>query len=215
MHVAGYLKKFMFDPKYMEDKVLTLSGGEANRLLLAKALTMPGNFLILDEPTNDLDMDTLEMLLEILADYSGTLIVVSHDRDFLERLVTRSLIFTGDKIIDLYGGYNDYLKYYKKEEVPQKIIKEKVSTNKTTTNTAPQKLSYKYARLLESLPSEINQLEKIIFDIEQQLSNNDLYTSNNNKYNQLIAMLENANKQLDEKMLQWLEVENMADSIKK
>ena len=85
MHVAGYLKKFMFDPKILGDKVSTLSGGEANRLLLAKALINPGNFLILDEPTNDLDMDSLEMLLEILADYTGTLIIVSHDRDFLER----------------------------------------------------------------------------------------------------------------------------------
>jgi len=114
MHVAGYLKNFMFDPRILNDKVSTLSGGEANRLLLAKALISPGNFLILDEPTNDLDTDSLEMLLEILAEYDGTLMIVSHDRDFLERLVTRTLVFTGDTIVDLYGGYEDYLKYYKK-----------------------------------------------------------------------------------------------------
>lgn len=98
MHVAGYLKQFMFDPKLLNAKTAILSGGEANRLLLAKILINPGNLLILDEPTNDLDMDSLEILLDILADYSGTLIVVSHDRDFLDRLVTRTLVFAQGKI---------------------------------------------------------------------------------------------------------------------
>ncbi len=144
MHVAGYLKKFMFDPKIIEDKVSTLSGGEANRLLLAKALISPGNFLILDEPTNDLDMDSLEMLLEILADYTGTLIIVSHDRDFLERLVTRTLVFTGEEIIDLYGGYTDYLNYHKKDIKLEKCVKKKIVKNVQDTTVKQQKLSYKY-----------------------------------------------------------------------
>lgn len=160
MHVAGYLKQFMFDPKILEDKVSTLSGGEANRLLLAKALISPGNFLILDEPTNDLDMDSLEMLLEILADYTGTLIIVSHDRDFLERLVTRTLVFTGEEIVDLYGGYTDYLTYHKKDVKVEKHVKKKIIENIPETAPKQQKLSYKYVRLLESLPLEIDQLEK-------------------------------------------------------
>ncbi len=112
MHVAGYLKQFMFDPKLLNAKTAILSGGEANRLLLAKILINPGNLLILDEPTNDLDMDSLEILLDILADYSGTLIVVSHDRDFLDRLVTRTLVFAQGKIHDLTGGYEDYKQYF-------------------------------------------------------------------------------------------------------
>jgi ATP-binding cassette subfamily F protein uup len=170
MHVAGYLKQFMFDPKTLEDKVSTLSGGEANRLLLAKALISPGNFLILDEPTNDLDMDSLEMLLEILADYTGTLIIVSHDRDFLERLVTRTLVFTGEEIVDLYGGYTDYITYHKKDVLRQKKhVKKKVIENTPETPPKQQKLSYKYVRLLESLPLEIDQLERKITELESEL----------------------------------------------
>lgn len=215
MHVAGYLKKFMFDPKILEDKVSTLSGGEANRLLLAKALISPGNFLILDEPTNDLDMDSLEMLLEILADYTGTLIIVSHDRDFLERLVTRTLVFTGEEIIDLYGGYTDYLNYYKKDPKVDKIVKKKTIKNVPEDTVKPQKLSYKYVRLLESLPIEIDQLEKKITDLELELSEKDLYTSNNNKFNKLMECLLQSKSALDQKITEWLEVEAMKDNLEK
>jgi ATP-binding cassette subfamily F protein uup len=213
MHIAGYLKKFMFDPKNLGNKVSTLSGGEANRLLLAKALINPGNLFILDEPTNDLDMDSLEMLLEILADYTGTLIIVSHDRDFLERLVTRTLVFAGNEIIDLYGGYDDYLKYYKKD------INLPTGKNKTTkvaiplVAPAPQKLSYKYMRLLETLPGEIETLEKQIKTIEEQLSKPNLYNSDNKKFNQLSQSLEQAKIDLERKLEQWLEVEIMQETI--
>ncbi len=217
MHVAAYLKKFMFDPKTMEDKVSTLSGGEANRLLLAKSLINPGNFFILDEPTNDLDMDTLEMLLEILADYSGTLIIVSHDRDFLERLVTRTLVFGADKIIDLYGGYNDYLKFYKKKnEIEAAKTKSKASTkNKTNSNKFQErvknsgKLSYKYTRLLEVLPQEIESIEARLADIEILLSDKDLYAKDVKKFNNLSHELEDLKKQLDAKLQQWIQIEAM------
>ena len=213
MHIAGYLKKFMFDPKNLGNKVSTLSGGEANRLLLAKALINPGNLFILDEPTNDLDMDSLEMLLEILADYTGTLIIVSHDRDFLERLVTRTLVFAGNEIIDLYGGYDDYLKYYKKEiKLPSGKNKiAKISTPLVVS--APQKLSYKYMRLLETLPGEIESLEKQIKTTEEQLSKPDLYNSDNKKFNQLSQSLEQAKFDLERKLEQWLEVEIMQETI--
>ena len=111
MHVASYLRQFMFDPRELDTKVSTLSGGESSRLLLAKTLTKPGNLLIMDEPTNDLDMDSLEILLETLSEYTGTAIIVSHDRDFLERLVTRTLVFSKDgKVDDVVGGYDDWLK---------------------------------------------------------------------------------------------------------
>ena len=215
MHVAGYLKQFMFDPKILEDKVSTLSGGEANRLLLAKALISPGNFLILDEPTNDLDMDSLEMLLEILADYTGTLIIVSHDRDFLERLVTRTLVFTGEEIVDLYGGYTDYLTYHKKDIKVEKYVKKKTIKNASEDAVKPQKLSYKYVRLLESLPLEIDQLEKNIIDLESKLCEKDLYILNNDKFNKLTDSLLKAKETLDQKITEWLEVEAIKDNLEK
>ena len=215
MHVAGYLKQFMFDPKILEDKVSTLSGGEANRLLLAKALISPGNFLILDEPTNDLDMDSLEMLLEILADYTGTLIIVSHDRDFLERLVTRTLVFTGEEIVDLYGGYTDYLTYHKKDVKVEKHVKKKIIENIPETAPKQQKLSYKYVRLLESLPLEIDQLENKITELESELFEHDLYMLNNDKFNKLTDNLLKAKEELDQKMIEWFEVEAIKDNLEK
>tara|TARA_B110000503_G_C7166927_1_gene422389 strand:- start:1276 stop:3075 length:1800 start_codon:yes stop_codon:yes gene_type:complete len=214
MHIAGYLKQFMFDPKTLGNKVSTLSGGETNRLLLAKSLMNPGNLFILDEPTNDLDMDSLEMLLEILADYSGTLIIVSHDRDFLERLVTRTLVFAGNEIIDLYGGYDDYLKYYKKDiKLPN--AKNKISKLVPIQTQVPQKLSYKYMRLLEKLPNDIDSLEKQIKVIEDQLSKPDLYNQDNKKFKQLSQELEQAKFDLEQKLEQWLEVEIMQEKINK
>lgn len=213
MHVAAYLKKFMFDPKTLENKVSTLSGGEANRLLLAKALVNPGNFFILDEPTNDLDMDSLEMLLEILADYKGTLIVVSHDRDFLERLVTRTLVFTGEGVVDLYGGYEDYLKYYKKED---RVIKDTKPTQKIQQKKKPsQKLSYKYARLLEVLPDEIDNLQKQIIKLENLLAQPNLYMENNKKFNEYTHQLQELKNQLNSKIEQWVEVESMQEELSK
>lgn len=117
VHVCGYLKSFLFDPKAARDRVSTLSGGQQNRLLLAKMLAQPGSLLILDEPTNDLDMDTLDMLQEILSDYAGTLILVSHDRDFLDRTVTKVIAFEGDAQVEGYvGGYSDYLEAKAKKE---------------------------------------------------------------------------------------------------
>ncbi|PCJ29418.1 MAG: ABC transporter ATP-binding protein [Rickettsiales bacterium] len=212
MHVAGYLKQFMFDPKTLDSKVSTLSGGESNRLLLAKILMNPGNFLILDEPTNDLDMDSLEMLLEILAEYKGTLIIVSHDRDFLERLVTRTLVFAQNEVIDLYGGYEDYLKYHRKEE---KISKpKKVSTPATQEKSSkPQRLSYKYARLLEVLPEEIEQIEQRIVTIENKLAEPGFYNADNRQFSLLTKELEKIKLELDVKMEQWLEVEAMQGDI--
>ncbi|MCP5363140.1 MAG: ABC-F family ATP-binding cassette domain-containing protein [Rickettsiaceae bacterium] len=213
MHVAGYLKNFMFDPRILNDKVSTLSGGEANRLLLAKALISPGNFLILDEPTNDLDTDSLEMLLEILAEYDGTLMIVSHDRDFLERLVTRTLVFTGDTIVDLYGGYEDYLKYYKTDNTfnlkTDNKEKKKIDTVNLENFKKNTKLSYKYQRLLEILPKEIEEIENNIADLETKLMEADLYVKNPETFYDYSKKLEENKKLLDNKIHQWLEIENM------
>lgn len=213
IHITGYLKKFMFDPKNLENKVSTLSGGEANRLLLAKALINPGNLFILDEPTNDLDTDSLEMLLEILSDYTGTLIIVSHDRDFLERLVTRTLVFTSNKIIDLYGGYEDYLKYYKKDIKLSSPKNKRPRVDASMTPQVSRQLSYKYMRLLETLPIEIVSLEKQIKIIEEKLSKPDLYNSDNKKFSQLSGSLEQIKVNLELKLEQWIEVEIKQEAI--
>jgi len=130
-HVCGYLKDFMFDPSRAYDKVSMLSGGQKNRLMLAKILANPKTCLILDEPTNDLDMDTLDMLEEILIQYKGTLIIVSHDRDFLDQTVTRILAFEGNgKVQACVGGYSEYLEKFK----PQKIQKPKSSQKDISVN---------------------------------------------------------------------------------
>ncbi len=228
MHVAGYLKNFMFDPKRLNEKTDTLSGGEAGRLLLAKSLINPGNLLILDEPTNDLDMDSLEILQEILAEYDGTLLIVSHDRDFLEKLVTRSLVFTNDgKIIDLYGGYEDYLKYYeitdnssnktktttsKNKDSPQennKDAKNDDNKDRIAADTKPVKLSYKYARLLEVLPQQIEALEQEIRSLEEKLSDPELYLIAPEKFHKYTNSLSNTKKELDSKIEEWVNVESM------
>ena len=206
MHVAGYMKNFMFDPKLLNAKVSTLSGGESNRLLLAKTLINPGNLLVLDEPTNDLDMDSLEILLEILGEYNGTVILVSHDRDFLERLVTRSLIFNEQgKIIDIVGGYNDYLKTNPKiSDAPKEQIKTKKVTKLLENKIPSNKLSYKDQRLLEIIPGQIKDLESSIKQIEQELSSPTLYQKNPKKFNELSHSLTTAKAKIEELTDQWL-----------
>ncbi|MFY9589168.1 ABC-F family ATP-binding cassette domain-containing protein [Rickettsia endosymbiont of Halotydeus destructor] len=206
MHVAGYLKQFMFDPKLLKAKTSILSGGEANRLLLARILINPGNLLILDEPTNDLDMDSLEILLDILADYSGTLIVVSHDRDFLDKLATRTLVFAQGKIIDLTGGYEDYKQYFsapplikKPTKLPSQAPLLKESPNK--------KLSYKYQRLLETLPLEIEKLELQIKNLETELYDSNLYLANPTKYSLITNKLSLYKQQRDKLLNEWLEIQ--------
>ncbi|XVN43348.1 MAG: ABC-F family ATP-binding cassette domain-containing protein [Candidatus Rickettsia vulgarisii] len=209
MHAAGYLKQFMFDPKLLTAKVSTLSGGEASRLLLAKTLINPGNLLILDEPTNDLDMDSLEVLLDILADYSGTLLLISHDRDFLNRLVTRTLIFADNKITDITGSYEDY----RQLATSKTVTNNKPQTNKPTTLLTPKKeetkakkLSYKDQRLLEVLPVEIDKLEQQIKNLELILSDSSLYLSDPAKFNKTSNDLSDCKKKLDDLLTQWLEI---------
>ncbi len=205
MHVAGYLKQFMFDPKLLTAKLSTLSGGEASRLLLAKTLINPGNLLILDEPTNDLDIDSLEILLEILGDYSGTLILISHDRDFLDRLVTRTLIFTNGQINDIAGSYQDYRQLISKN-LPSKIIAKSAIKKEEVKSKTISKLSYKHQRLLEIMPLEIEKLEMEIQDLELMLSNNSLYSSDSNRFNQLSTDLANSKKKLDDLLTEWIKL---------
>ncbi len=209
-HVYGYLKEFQFDPKILNDYVSTLSGGQKNRLMLAKILANPKSCLILDEPTNDLDMDTLDLLEEILINYKGTLIIVSHDRDFLDQTVTRILAFQGDgRVLDCIGGYSDYAKlknnYKKKSYVKNKSKVTKKDNQTKSFNNA--KLTYKLERELSLIPDKIKKLEVVISEMNYILSDSNLYTKNIDKFLKCSKILEDSKKKLDELETRWLELD--------
>jgi ATP-binding cassette subfamily F protein uup len=172
-HVASYLKDFLFEDRQFRARVSTLSGGERNRLLLAKILAQPSNLLVLDEPTNDLDMETLDLLEDLLADYEGTLLLVSHDRDFLDRLVTSTIAVEGNGVIDEYvGGYSDYLRQRKPAAQPAAPKKIAVSPPQAapTAQARPIRLSYKEQRELDSLPQQIAALEQEKTALERSMA---------------------------------------------
>lgn len=211
IHVCGYLKRFLFDPKIARDKVSTLSGGQQNRLLLAKLLASPGNLLILDEPTNDLDMDTLDMLQDMLADYPGTLIVVSHDRDFLDRTVTEILAFEGDAVVEnVFGGYSEYVRYMKqKSEQPARKepteSKPAPSPSETPTPAAP--LTYGEQLELKNLPKLIEQMQQDLDALQEKLDAAGLFERDPDAFNQLITDFGTTKTKLAEAEERWLELE--------
>ena len=217
-HVVAYLKDFLFRPDQAQCPVSALSGGEKNRLMLAVALAQPSNFLVLDEPTNDLDMDTLDLLQEVLDEYEGTILLVSHDRDFIDRVVTSVIYMPGDgSVTEHAGSYSDLLqkqkskipakKENKKEALPRKEEKPKSETKKTG------RLSYNQQRLLEILPGKISELEKQIGDTEAALSDSSLYTENPEKFDALTTQLEELKAELEKSENQWLEIEMLRESI--
>jgi ABC transport system ATP-binding/permease protein len=208
IHVCGYLKNFLFDPKIARDKVSTLSGGQQNRLMLAKALATPGNVLILDEPTNDLDMDTLDMLQEILAEYQGTLIVVSHDRDFLDRTVTEVLAFEGNAKVEAHlGGYSDYA--LAKQKLPLAHAEPAVKTVAAPAKpkTASARMSYKFVLELEQLPAKIRVLEEEIAALSSQLADPDLYMRSPEQFDRGSRKLAKAQEALTHAENRWLELD--------
>ncbi len=217
VHVVAYLKDFLFKPDQAQCPVSALSGGEKNRLMLAAALAKKSNFLVLDEPTNDLDMDTLDLLQEVLDDYEGTILIVSHDRDFLDRVVTSVIYMPGDgSVTEHAGSYSELLA--KLQNKP--LIKETKKTPATREEKAqPQpvkktaKLSYKQQRLLDVLPTEVQKLEEEIKQIEIELSDPDLYTSDSEKFDRLSFRLTEAQREKDECENQWLEIQLLAEEL--
>ncbi|MAH06504.1 MAG: ABC transporter family protein [Alphaproteobacteria bacterium] len=219
-HVCGYLKDFLFDPARVDDKVAHLSGGQKNRLMLAKVLADPGEFLILDEPTNDLDMDTLDMLEEILVNYTGTLFVVSHDRDFLDQVVTKTLAFEGEGKVEGYiGGYSDYIearkaeaqKAEKKEKAAQKPNKAEVKSEAQPV-AKPQptkKLSYKLQYELDQLPEKIAGFEEEIETLNKKLADADFYNKDPEGFMNATKDLDTAKRRLERAETRWLELEEM------
>ena len=180
-HVMSYLEDFLFHPARAQSPVSSLSGGERNRLLLAKLFTRPANILVLDEPTNDLDIETQELLEELLRDYAGTVFLVSHDRMFLDNVITQSIVFEGNGCLKEYvGGYEDYMDAKRREEKLQaanapknivfdEVVKEKPKANRTV------KLSYREQRELDALPDEIAALESEQAALAEQLSDPDIF----------------------------------------
>jgi ATP-binding cassette subfamily F protein uup len=204
-HVISYLQDFLFAPERCRQPVKALSGGERNRLLLAKLFTQPSNVLVLDEPTNDLDIDTLDLLEELLINYKGTVILVSHDRAFLNNVVTSTLVFDGSGTIEQYvGGYDDWLRQRKTQQTA-KIASPKVQSKSSTPSI---KLSYKDQRELDSLPAEIEGLEVSISEISGQISEPGFYQTDRAAIEVVEGRLANAQKQLAESYARWELLEN-------
>ncbi len=180
-HVVGYLRDFLFTPERARTPIRRLSGGERNRLLLAKLFAKPANVIVLDEPTNDLDAETVELLEERLVDYAGTLLVVSHDREFLDNVVTSTLVFEPEGVKEYVGGHADWVRQRgERPAAPAAPAAARVSAA-AAAETAPKadtkKLSYKLQRELESLPAEIERLETALAAIHAQMADPAFYQS--------------------------------------
>ncbi|WP_395946185.1 ATP-binding cassette domain-containing protein [Caedibacter taeniospiralis] len=203
VHVIGYLQNFLFDPKRMQSPASSLSGGERNRLLLAKLFAKPSNLLILDEPTNDLDVETLEVLEALILDYQGTVLIVSHDRSFINNVATSTIVFEEDaKLCEYVGGYDDWLRQkqvsYGKQpsEKASKITSEKAKTKK-------QKLSFAEKKQLAELPNEIERLEADIEKLQQQMAEPAFYQQAKESVQQMQQTLESLKLQLEQKYKLW------------
>lgn len=210
VHVIGYLKGFLFSPKRSLMPVKSLSGGERNRIILAKLFTKAANLLVLDEPTNDLDMETLEVLEARLTDYNGTLIVVSHDRQFLDNVVTSTIVFEEDaRVREYVGGYTDWLRQghaLAEVENPSAAGKKKKKKGRGNETGKPKKLSYKAARELEQLPGMIESMESDIEQLQQQIAAPDFFAAGRDTVQPILQELDTTQKQLEKLVDRWAEL---------
>ena len=203
-HVYSYLADFLFTPERVRTPVKALSGGERARLMLAKLFLKPSNLLIMDEPTNDLDIETLELLEEQLIAYKGTLLLVSHDREFFDNVVTSTFVLEGDGKVDTYpGGYEDYLRQRTVREKEKPKVAAAAKEAKRPTN----KLSYNEQRELKALPAMIEELEKEIAAMEAFLSDSDSYNADPRKYKDFSDALPDKRAQLERTVDRWAELE--------
>jgi len=218
-HVVGYLKGFLFSPKRSETVVKALSGGERNRVILAKLFTRPANLLVLDEPTNDLDIETLEVLEQKLCEFSGTLIVVSHDREFLDNVVTSTIVFEEDGRIQEYvGGYSDWLKRGHELAVrdnPDEIERRKALVVERRQSRKQTKLSYKDQRELDQLPAEIEQLETEIANLQRTIAVPGFYEQDTAMVQQTLRDLGDKETLLERRIDRWGELESLQESLLK
>ena len=216
-HVMTYLREYLFRDEQARQPVRTLSGGERNRLLLAKALAAPSNLIVLDEPTNDLDADTLDLLQEALSDYDGTVLLVSHDRDFLDRLVTSTIALEGDgTAIEYAGGYSDYLVQRGPRETPTAapaVRREKAAASREAA-PAKQRLGYKRERALAELPKKMDALHAEMAALNEALADSAFYTRDPKGFAAKTARLGAAQAELDAAETEWLELEMLREELK-
>src|SRR5689334_600789 len=227
-HIKGYLKEFLFDPALAEAPIGSLSGGERSRLLLAREFARHANLLVLDEPTNDLDLETLDLLQEVIADYDGTVLIVSHDRDFLDRTVTITLGLDGSGKVDVVaGGYEDWVRKryqeHRKSPPPRAGAARggSSSANEEGASTQPapaggrggRKLSYKDQRDYDRLPREIERLEAEVAADEAALHDADLYARDPTRFAALTERVARNRAEIEAAELRWLEVAEMADAL--
>ncbi len=211
-HVVAYLKDFLFTERQIFSPVGTLSGGEKNRLLLAKILTQPSSVLVLDEPTNDLDMDTLDVLIDILSDYDGTLIIVSHDRYFIDRLVTSTLIMNGNADIQEYvGGYTENQHHLKLSEAAER--KPQVSKKSVPKSAKPQKLSYKFIHEQALIGANMDLWRQEMSHLEEKLSDESLYLNHPGEFRSYSEALLEKKQQLLMAEERWLAIELMKEEF--
>lgn len=211
-HIVGYLKDFLFPPERIDSPVKSLSGGERNRLLLAKIFTQSANVMVLDEPTNDLDVDTLELLEDLLADYEGTLLLVSHDRAFLDNVVTSTLVFEGDgKFVEYAGGYSDWEQYQRAIPAAPKVAKatrpSPPVSDPRTTGTRPRKLTYKEQRELEALPGKIESLEAEQQSLHARMADGEFYRQASDAIAVAHDRLKLIERELEASYERWQELE--------
>jgi ATP-binding cassette subfamily F protein uup len=216
-HVVGYMKDFLFGPEQANTPVRVLSGGERGRLMLARAFAKPSNLMILDEPTNDLDLETLELLQERLADYAGTVLLVSHDRDFIDRVVTSVLVFEGGgRWVDYAGGYTDMLAQRPPapDAMPERVAKSpRGGAAPRPREESRAKMSFKDRHALEALPARIDTLHQQIATLSDTLASPDLYTRQPRRFAEATAALAEAQTKLAAAEEQWLTLEMRREAL--
>jgi ABC transport system ATP-binding/permease protein len=215
--VVSYMRDFLFRPEQARTPVSVLSGGERARLILARELAKPSNFLILDEPTNDLDLETLDLLQELLSEYTGTVLLVSHDRDFLDKLATSVLMFEGDGKWDEYaGGYTDMLAQRGAGVAARKLkVEAKAKSEPQAEKPKPTKpkFTFKQKHALESLPTKIATLKAHMAKLEKELADPTLFTRDYAKFEKTSGAFTKAHEELDVAENQWLELEVLREEL--
>ena len=218
-HVASYMKDFLFRPEQARTPVSVLSGGERARLILARELAKPSNFLVLDEPTNDLDLETLDLLQEMLGDYQGTILLVSHDRDFLDRVATSILMFEGDgKWTEYAGGYSDMVAQrgagVNAREV--KVAGKRTASLRLLQPAKPQarrKLTFKDKHALETLPAKMASLHDEIAKLETKLADPELFARDPKAFEKAMTRHQKAKAEITQAEEQWLELEMLKEEL--
>jgi ATP-binding cassette subfamily F protein uup len=213
-HVIGYLKDFLFPSTRIDSPVRALSGGERNRLLLAKIFTQSANMMVLDEPTNDLDVDTLELLEELLAAYEGTLLLVSHDRTFLDNVVTSTLVFEGEgKFLEYAGGYEDWERYQRQIPAANSRAQRTAAAAvpvKSSSSDKRRRLSFKERRELDQLPAKIEALEAEQVELHARMGSGDFYRQSSDKIAAAVERLEAVKCELELHYERWQILDSIA-----